>query len=75
MTLWGVWREMQGTGSRPDSQTLTLVKVNEKEEIKREIKRENEMTVTQGGAQTHDLANGLPCSNQLTYRVIRQLSG
>ena len=25
--------------------------------------------------QTHDLANGLPWSNQLSYRVIRQLSG
>ena len=31
--------------------------------------------VTQGGTQTHDLANGLPCSNQLSYRVTRQLSG
>ena len=27
------------------------------------------MTVTQGGTQTHDLANGLPCSNQLSYQV------
>ena len=24
------------------------------------------MTVTQGGTQTHDLANGLPCSNRVT---------
>ena len=31
------------------------------------------MTVTQGGTQTRDLANGLPCSNQLSYQVIRQL--
>ena len=33
------------------------------------------MTLTQGGTQTCDLANGLPCSNQLSYRVTRQLSG
>ena len=33
------------------------------------------MTVTQGGTRTRDLANGLPCSNQLSYRVTQQLSG
>ena len=33
------------------------------------------LTVTQGGTQTRDLANGLPYSNQLSYRVTRQLSG
>ena len=33
------------------------------------------MTVTQERTQTHDLANGLPCSNQLSYQVTRQLSG
>ena len=27
------------------------------------------MTVTQRGIRTHDLANDLPCSNQLSYRV------
>ena len=33
------------------------------------------MTVAQGGTRTHDLANGLPCSNHLSYRVTQQLSG
>ena len=51
------------------------VKLNEKREIKREIKREKKLTVTQGGTQTHDLTNGLPCSSQLSYWVTRQLSG
>ena len=37
--------------------------------------REKKLTVTQGGIQTHDLANGLLRSNQLSYRVTRQLSG
>ena len=37
--------------------------------------KKKEMTVTQGGTRTHDLANGLPCSNQLSYWVTRQLSG
>ena len=32
------------------------------------------MTVTQEGTQTHDLANGLPFSNQLSYWDIWQLS-
>ena len=32
------------------------------------------MTVTQGGTQTRDLANGQPCSKQLIYRVTWQLS-
>ena len=31
--------------------------------------------VTQGGTRTHDLGNGLPCPNQLSYRVTWQLSG
>ena len=30
--------------------------------------------MSQGGTQTHDLANGLPCSNQLSYHVIRQVN-
>ena len=38
-------------------------------------KKEEKKTVTQGRNQTHNLANGLPCSNQLSYRVTRQLSG
>ena len=33
------------------------------------------MIMSQEGTQTHDLANGLPFSNQLSYRVTRQLSG
>ena len=33
------------------------------------------MTMIEGGTQTCDLANGLPCSNQLSYQVIWQLSG
>ena len=33
------------------------------------------MTTTQGGTQTHDLANGLPCFNHLSYQVTQQLSG
>ena len=37
--------------------------------------REKKLTVTQGGTRTRDLANGLPCSDQLSYRVTRQLSG
>ena len=36
---------------------------------------EKKVTVTQGGTQTHDLANGQPCSNQLNYWVTWQLSG
>ena len=32
-----------------------------------------EMIMSQGETQTRDLANGLPCSNQLSYQVIRQL--
>ena len=31
--------------------------------------------MTQGGTQTCDLANGLPCSNQLSYQVTQKLSG
>ena len=33
------------------------------------------MTVTQGGIWTHELANGLPYSNQLSYQVTWKLSG
>ena len=33
------------------------------------------VTVTQGKTRTQDLANVLPCSNQLSYRVTQQLSG
>ena len=33
-----------------------------------------EMIMSQEGTQTRDLANGLPCSNQLSYQVIRQLN-
>ena len=33
------------------------------------------MTMAQGGTWTNNLANSLPCSNQLTYQVIWQLSG
>ena len=36
-----------------------------------EKERERKITTT----QTCDLANGLLCSNQLSYRVIQQLSG
>ena len=36
---------------------------------------EKKLTVTQGGTQTCDLANDLPCSNQLSYWVTWQLSG
>ena len=32
------------------------------------------MRVTYGGTRTHDLANGLPCSNQLSYRITWLLS-
>ena len=31
--------------------------------------------MTQGGTRTHDLANCLPCSNQLSYRVTLKLRG
>ena len=41
-----------------------------------EIKtRKKEKTVTQGGTRNRNLANGLPCSNQLSYWVTQQLSG
>ena len=33
--------------------------------------RGGKMTVTQGGTRTRNLANGLLCSNQLSYRVTR----
>ena len=35
-----------------------------------------EMIMSQGrvGTQTRNLANGLPCSNQLSYQVIRELN-
>ena len=33
------------------------------------------MTVTQGGTRAHNLVDGLPCSNQLSYRITWQLSG
>ena len=58
------------TCSRPDSQTLAYVKVSEKErqEIKtRDKEAKKKKTVTQGGTQTCDQANGMPCSNQLSY--------
>ena len=58
----------------PDLTDLNLVKGIKKGEKQRQ-EREEKMTVTQGGTQTHDLANGLPCSNQLSYRVTCQLSG
>ena len=32
------------------------------------------MTVTQGETRNTNLANGLPCSNRLSYRVTRQLN-
>ena len=42
----------------------------------REIKKgKKKVTGTQGGTRTHDLANGLPFSNQLSYQVTLQLSG
>ena len=41
----------------------------------RENKEGKKKTVTQGGTQTRDLANGLPCSNELSTEVTRQLSG
>ena len=63
------------TCSRPDSQTLAQVKVSKKERNKEKEIGEKKLTVTQGGTPTRDLANGLPCSNQLSYRVTRQLSG
>ena len=46
---------------------VRLSKSMRRKEIKREIKREKKLTVTQGGTQTHNLANGLPCCNQLSY--------
>ena len=57
------------------SLTLTWVKVwlSALEHVK--IKTRNKKIVTQGRTWTRDMANGLPCSNQLSYRVTRQLSG
>ena len=54
---------------------LTWVKVTEKERwgIKTRKKWGEKMTVTQGGTRTRNLANGLPCSNQPSYRVSRAL--
>ena len=40
-----------------------------------ERKREKKVTVTQGVTRTHNLANDLLCSNQLSYWVTRLLSG
>ena len=37
-------------------------------------KEEGKMRVNYGGTRTHDLANGLPCSNQLSYRITQLLS-
>ena len=59
------------------SQTLeSKVKVKvRKKEIKRKKIGEIKLIVTQGGTRTRNLANGLPYSNQLSYRVTWQLSG
>ena len=37
--------------------------------------RKEKSAMTQGGTQTRELANGLPCSNQLSYGIIQQLRG
>ena len=59
LSLW-LW-----LGLRSDCQVWNILKK------RREIKK----IVTQGGTRTHNMANGLPCSNQLSYWVTRQLSG
>ena len=66
------------TCSRPDSQTLAQVKVNEKERNKEKIKRGKESD-SESGRNSNPQPGKLPAmhalSYQLSYRVTQQLSG
>ena len=52
---------------------LNLVKIISKKMLRTKDVKESAI-MSQGGTQTCDLANGLPCSNQLRDQVIQQLN-
>ena len=61
------------TCSRPDSQTSKSVR--KKGEKDKKEKGGGKWQWLRRRTQPRDLANGLPCSDQLSYQVTRQLSG
>ena len=74
--MQSAWRTQLLTCSKPDSQTLIWSKsLREEDEKQRWERKRGKKTLTPGGTQTRNLANGLPYSNQLSYQVTWQLSG
>ena len=69
----GSWCRLMLLTRQSDLNLVTHIE-REKGEIKTRRKR-RKMTVTQGKTRAHNLANGLPCSNQQSFRVTQQLSG
>ena len=64
---WGTGLDFRLAPDQTVMQILAYVKVSEKEKNYEKERAEKKVTVTQGGTRTHNLANGLPCSNQLSY--------
>ena len=71
---WGGCGEHEAIGTGSDFRHAPDLSLSQSQWDRKKEREKKKVTVTQGGTRTHDLANGLPCSNKLSYRVTWQLS-